>query len=138
MTPEMLAFWLAGVLPPSSSWILNLAIRGPACLRTSGADWALLLLAFDGAVAITWPEILCNIPNEAVRAFLPSLAPSLVFVSLVIWIVIVQWCEPLLVNARRTRRPSFWRIASGAGAWALVVLNVFGHDYLLIRGFHVD
>ncbi|WP_431262016.1 hypothetical protein ACQ859_17670 [Roseateles chitinivorans] len=138
MSPEMLAFWLAGILPPTTSWILNLAMRGPTSLKTSGADWSLLLLVFDGAMAITWPDILCNVPNEGVRAFLPSLAPSLVFVSLSIWIVIVRWFEPMLETGANCHRPSVRSVAGAVFVWSLVVMNVFGHYFLFIRGFHVD
>jgi len=134
----MLAFWLAGILPPTTSWILNLAIRGPTSLKTSGADWSLLLLVFDGAVAITWPDIICNVPNEGVRAFLPSLAPSLVFVSLTIWIVIVRWFEPMLEPVCDSPRPPIRSVAGVVLMWSFVVLNAFGHYFLFIRGFHVD
>jgi len=137
MTPEMLAFWLAGVIPPSATWLLNLAVRGRSSFQTSCADWSLLFLAFDGAAAITLPDIVCYIPNEQMRVFFSSLAPSLVFTSLTIWIVIVRWLEPALLKKQPCAIGPSNLLVLRVFMWALAAMNLFIHYYLFVRGFYV-
>ena len=138
MNPETMGFWLAGICPSVTGWILNLAIRGPGALKTSCADWALLLFVFDGAVSISLQDIICNIPNEAVRAFIPSIAPSLMLGSMAIWIAIVCWLEPLHRHASVSGKRPFPRLFGRIGMCALILFNSFLHYYLFIRGFHAD
>lgn len=138
MNPETMAFWLAGIFPPVTGSILNLAIRGPGAFKTSCADWALIFFVFDAAIAISLQDIVCNIPNEAVRTFIPSIAPTLMLSSMGIWIAIVRWLEPLNRNRRGTSGPLFSRLVGRAVMWSLILLNTFFHYFLFIRGFHVD
>lgn len=138
MNPETMAFWLAGICPPVTGWLLNLAIRGASAIKTSCADWALLFFVFDSAVAITLQDIVCNIPNEAVRAFIPSIAPSLMLLSMGIWLAIVRWLEPLHNSPSEIANPVTRRLIAGGAMWALMFLNTFLHHYLFFRGFHVD
>ncbi|WP_343636964.1 hypothetical protein [Roseateles sp.] len=138
MAPEMVTFWLAGTCPPMVGWILNLTIRGPTALKTSVADWALLLLVFDGTAAISLQDIFCNIPNEAVRAFIPAIAPALILVSTAIWMVIVRWLEPVVAKNLENPRDLIRKSFCASLMWILVLMNIFGHYFLFIRGFHVD
>lgn len=136
MAPEMMAFWLAGICPPAVGWILNLTMRGSMAFKTSVADCALLLLVFDGAAAISLQDIVCNIPNEAVRGFIPAIAPALILISTTLWMVIVRWLEPIVASNRPGAQELVRKAVCIALMWTLVLMNIFGHYFLFIRGFH--
>ncbi len=138
MAPETMTFWLAGICPPVVGWILNLTIRGPTAMKTSVADWALLILIFDGAAAISLSEIVCNIPNEAVRVFIPAVAPALILISTALWMVIVRWLEPVVFDRFKGADGLIQKTICASLMWTLVSMNIFGHYVLFIRGFHAD
>ncbi|WP_377155184.1 hypothetical protein ACFJIX_24115 [Roseateles sp. UC29_93] len=137
MTSEVLAYWLAGICPPAVTWILNMTLRGRSALLSSAADSALLFLVFDGASAISIRDVVCNTPNEAVRALLPPVVPALIFVSMAIWMVIVRWLEPLMMVAAHNGQGRFRQVLSFLAMWWLVIFNAYGHYFLFVKAFHV-
>lgn len=137
MTPDALTYWLAGTIPAAGTWTLNLILRGEQALKSSAADWALMVLAFDGAIAIGIQDLICFVPNAAVREVLPALVPALIFLSLTIWAVVVRWLEPGILAAPSAGRSRGGRIALFMGMWVCVGSNICFHYYLLGRGFNV-
>ena len=137
MTPEVLAYWLAGICPPAVTWILNMTLRGRAALLSSAADSALLFLVFDGTAAISIRDLSCNTPNEAVRALLPPVVPALIFVSMAIWMIIVRWLEPRMTAGANTVRGRLRQFLCFLTIWWLVIFNAYGHYFLFAKAFHV-
>jgi len=137
MTVEALTYWLAGTIPAVAAWTLNIILRGKRALKSSAADWALMLLAFDGAMAIGAQGFACYVPNVEIRELIPALAPALIYLSLMNWAVIVRWIEPNLSELSRPRLSQFAQIGIFITMWVFVGFNIFFHYYLLGRGFNV-
>lgn len=138
MTTEALTYWLAGTIPATATWTLNFIFRGGQALRSSAADWALMLLAFDGAIAIGARDLACYVPNAEIRELIPALAPALIFLSLVTWTVIVRWIEPAFTGLSQSGRSHGIRIGTFMTMWIFVGFNLFFHYCLFGRGFNVD
>lgn len=137
MNAEAMTYWLAGTIPAAATWTLNLILRGEQALKSSAADWALMVLAFDGAIAIGIQDLVCFVPNAAVRDVLPALAPALIFLSFMIWAVVVRWLEPGFLASPSPSRSRGARIALFMSMWVCVGSNLCFHYYLLGRGFNV-
>lgn len=137
MTSEALTYWLAGTIPAAATWALNLILRGEQALKSSAADWALMLLAFDGAIAMGIQDLACYVPNAAVRQLLPAITPALIFLSILIWLLIVRWIEPTFLMPSDHRFSFGVRVAMCMTMWTVVGSNLYFHYYLLGRGFNV-
>jgi hypothetical protein len=137
MTTEALTYWLAGSIPAVATWALNLILRGDQAMKSSAADWALMLLAFDGAIAIGIQDLACYVPNVAVRQLLPAITPALIFLSVLNWLLIVRWIEPAFLATADHRASFRARVTMFMGMWIFVGCNLYLHYYLLGRGFNV-
>ncbi|ANH67351.1 hypothetical protein [Mitsuaria sp. 7] len=137
MTSEALTYWLAGTIPAAATWALNVTLRGQPALNSSPADWALMLLAFDGAIAIGIQDLACYVPNAAIRQLLPAITPALIFLSFLNWLLIVRWIEPTFLVPPEHRPSLGVRVAIAMSMWAFVGSNIYFHYYLLGRGFNV-
>lgn len=132
MHAESLTYWLAGICPPVAACFLNVIVRGKDALKSSGADWALLVLAFDGTAAIAAADLAKNIPNVAMREYIPSITPALIFLSLLLWVVIVIWIEPKIKIEAGNAKDWLVKVAAFGFAWVLVITNLFAHFYLFV------
>ncbi|MDH0867822.1 hypothetical protein [Mitsuaria sp. GD03876] len=65
-----------------------------------------------------------------------AIAPALILISTTLWMVIVRWLEPIVARERPGARELFRKAFCIALMWTLMLMNIFGHYFLFIRGFH--
>lgn len=63
MNAENIAFWGASLFPGIASFALNVTARGAKVLKSSGADWLLLLFGLDLTAILTAKDFVKFVPN---------------------------------------------------------------------------
>lgn len=93
MTPESITFYVAAIFPALICFVANLTVRKAAVLQSSGADWLLILVAFDATCAFTLGEVAKYVPDPVVKANLVTIFVVLLLVTLVFWYFVATSVE---------------------------------------------
>jgi lysylphosphatidylglycerol synthetase-like protein (DUF2156 family) len=128
MSREAITYWAIALLPPIGMFLFNFAMRGREILRTSGADWLLLLGAFDIACLLAVAEAAKQMHSNLFRESAPSVLLTTLIVTLVTWVWVVRYFEAL----SRTRTKTWRRLAGFAGSWGCAVALVGFHTFIFI------
>ncbi len=130
MGQEAFTFWGAAAIPAVGPFLLNLVVRGKNVFASSGADFLLMLLAFDVTAAITFSDFGKFVPNADVRAALLPLAVGFMFLTLIIWYTVVSRFEPVYAQQSRHGKDLAKKIAAFAVTWLIASALTFGQIYL--------
>lgn len=126
MGAESINFWGTAFIPAIGAYLLNLAVRGSAAMRTAGADWLLIWFAFDATATMISKDLIAVVPNTIVKNSLPQVVLVSLFLTLISWFLIVKYLEPWLQTPA-----SGWgkvkQIAWYLSAWLFTVLVTAAH-----------
>lgn len=131
MGQEGFAFWSAATIPALGPFFLNWVVRGKDVLKSSGADFLLLLLAFDLTAAIAHEELRNKIPSDVLKAVIQPLAVGSVMFTLVFWFFVVKYLEPLHVSPHPpTWKTTAKRLGGFLVAWGITSVLTMSHIYI--------
>lgn len=130
MNLEGYAYWGASLIPAVGSFLLNVAIRGKAVFNSSGADWLLIIFAFDLTNVIGSTEIIKFIPDPEVKSAIGIIMTTSTIITLVIWISVIQHLEPILAQTTSNQRQIAKKIAGFAFVWLAILTLSAAHIYL--------
>lgn len=131
MGQEGIAFWSAATIPALGPFFVNWVVRGKDVLKSSGADFLLLLLAFDLTAAIAHEELRDKIPSDVLKAGIQPLAVGSVMLTLVFWLIVVKYLEPLAMS----HHPTSWRTTAKQllgllVVWSVIAMLTMCHIYI--------
>lgn len=134
MGQEGFTFWGAAAIPALGPFVINWVVRGKDVLKSSGADFLLLLVAFDLTAAISAAELAKFIPDSTVKQALQPIVIGSLFFTLVIWLFVVKYLEPLYANSG----PTNWRILAKkllgfVVTWGLTATFTTSHIYIFFH-----
>lgn len=122
MNAEHASFWFVAVFPPFIAFFLNLVVRGKEVIKSSGADWLLIIFSFDLVGFLTLGDLKKYVNNEDYQQYLLIFITTSAFVSLALWLVVVLRLEPVLASAAADIREKIVKIISLFIGWFFVVM----------------
>lgn len=124
-----IAFWMSNAGIPILTFLLNLISRILKKLPISaGADWVLILWAFDLVVMINHADYLPHIVEPIIRDSLFSIIAVMIIMGIAFWIYCIQWLEPALDKIRNKKKKWGWNeILQIIVAISLVCLDTWAH-----------
>lgn len=131
---EAYAFWGTAAIPAIGPFLINLVVRRSEVLKSSGADFLLLLLAFDLTGLLAGAELAKFVPSESVKLYLPHFAVGSFILTLLLWLVVVQHFEPHYRSLSGSRKDLVKAISLFAVTWVLTALLTFAHVYVFAYG----
>lgn len=130
MTSESIAYWGAALLPPVASFALNWIARGTAALKSSGADWLLILFAFDVTGLFTLSDLAKHVVHPELKASLASILVFALIASLVLWSLVVIRLEKYQNSTSAGALDFLLKTASYAFVWMLIFILFAAHIVL--------
>lgn len=121
MLAERVAFWCGVVAPPAGMFILNAIVRGKEVMKSSGADWLLLLVAFDIGSLFTITELARFIPNPEIRKVLQPVVIVLFIICIAAWLFVVLRVEPYVQQQGRVSKSKWRAIVAFLFIWAVAI-----------------
>lgn len=126
MTSETVTYWGAAIVPPVASFILNWIARGTAALKSSGADWLLILFAFDLTGLFTHSDLARHVVHPELKASLQAILLVSFTSSLILWVLVVLRLEPFMANTQG-KTNLIARLLSYTTIWILVITLFAAH-----------
>jgi hypothetical protein len=128
MTPSI-TFWTANAIIPIATFLINVVVRLFKQLPISaGADWALILVAFDWVASTHSSDFTPYIANQTLRNSLPDIMTGMLVAGLLFWIYCVYKLEPALDKMRSGGKSLGWsEIMKIVVAISLVCLDTWVH-----------
>ncbi|MGJ7611360.1 MULTISPECIES: hypothetical protein [unclassified Variovorax] len=116
MTHESITFYVAAIVPAFMCFLANLSVRKAAVLESSGADWLLILVAFDATCVFTLTEVAKFVPDADVKANLVAIIGTLLLGTLIFWFFVATSVEAW-IKAAATKK----KIALFITLWLIIV-----------------
>lgn len=132
MTPEVYTYWGASIVPAASSFLLNSVVRGKDVLKSSGADWLLILFSFDLTSSIAAKELSNFVPHPEVRAALPTIVIVSLVITLLTWLIVVRYLEPILAMPAAGIGQTLKKIGGFFVIWLLIICLSAAHIFLFL------
>ena len=128
MTEEKILFLIAAVVVPVALFVLSVVLRR-ALHRplTAGADWLLLILAFDITALLSLKDLEPLIQDDFVRNIALGVFVVLMLISLLTWVLSVGIFEAKLEKACGTKNSMeiiSWLGISWSVAASVTVINI--------------
>jgi len=131
-----ITFWMSNAGIPIATFLINIVTRLFRQLPISaGADWALILWAFDWLATINSSEFQPFIAEQTLRSSLPTITTGMLVAGLLFWIYCVFKLEPALDKIRNGGK--LWGLSEFAQivlAISFVCVDTWAHFSLF--GFH--
>lgn len=132
MTPEGYTYWGASIIPAVSSFLLNSVLRGKDVLKSSGADWLLILFSFDLTSVMAANELSKFVPHPEVRAALTTIVTASLIITLLTWLFVVRHLEPILALPSTGVGPMLKKIGGFFMTWLLIIFISAAHIFLFL------
>lgn len=132
MGNEAYAFWGTAAIPALGPFLINLVVRKSEVLKSSGADFLLLLLAFDLTGILTSGELAKFVPNPAVKALLLHFAVASLLFTFCLWLIVVREFEPRYRAAPTGRGQLAKSVLFFGLTWAVTAVLTFCHIYVFV------
>lgn len=131
-----IAFWMSNAGIPILTFLLNMGTRLFKQLPISaGADWVLILLAFDFVAISNVADFTTYAVSPIFRESLPSVLVGMIILGFLFWIYCVFKLEPALDNIRIKKKVWGWsELIQIIIATSLVCLDTWAHFSLF--SFH--
>lgn len=129
---EGFSFWAAAIVPAVAAFLLNLILRGKEVLKSSSADWILLILVFDLTGAYAIDELRKHVPNIAIQNSLLALMLTSIAVTLVLWVTVVLKLEPVLKTVNHGWR-NIIKLIAYAAVWMIVIALTASHVLIFLQ-----
>jgi len=124
-----ISFWMANAGIPIATFLINVLARLFKQLPISaGADWALILWAFDWVASTHSAEFVPYIADQTLRDSLPHIMIGLLIIGLLFWVYCVFKLEPALDKMRAGGKSwGFGEFAQIIFAISFVCVDTWAH-----------
>ena len=132
MTFEGYEHWGASIIPAAGSFILNAAVRGKGILKSSGADWLLIIFAFDLTSIISLDSVKIFVPDPSLRESFKLIMITCLIITLGVWMAVVIHFEPILALPVNGRRDIIKKYGFFIASWLIILALTASHIYLFV------
>jgi hypothetical protein len=133
MSAENFAYWGASLVPPIGTFALNVAVRWPHALKSSGADWLLVLIGFDATAVLTAKDLSKYVQHPEIQGAFSAFMMASLFFTLILWYVLASRIETYLSAPMSS---SAWmrarRYLAYLAVWSLITIVSSAHVYVFL------
>lgn len=132
MSADNLAYWGAALLPPVGAFLMNLAVRWPHVLRSTGADWLLVLFSFDATAILTANDISRYVQHPDIKASFTIFMVASLLLTWIVWFIVASRIEAYVARNAESVWMKVKRSFAYLSAWTAVAILSSAHIYLFL------